>query len=70
MQNEKNKEKEKADDVNKMEIEEDKKEIDKKHVVKKNTDNKMDLGEKNEKIKLYEQFWVIEKILISPFMVC
>ena len=70
MQNEKNKEKEKADDVNKMEIEEDKKEIDKKDVDKKNTDNKMDLGEKNEKIKLYEQFWVIEKILISPFMVC
>ena len=70
MQNEKNKEKEKADDVNKMEIEEEKKDIDKKDVDKKNTDNKMDLGEKNEKIKLYEQFWVIEKILISPFMVC
>ena len=70
MQNEKNKEKEKADDVNKMEIEEEKKDIDKKDVDKKNTDNKMDLGEKNEKIKLYEQFWVIEKMLISPFMVC
>ena len=70
MQNEKNKEKEKADDVNKMEIEEEKKDIDKKDVDKKNTDNKMDLGEKNEKIRLYEQFWVIEKILISPFMVC
>ena len=70
MQNEKNKEKEKADDVNKMEIEEDKKEIDKKDVDKKNIDNIKDLGGKNEKIKLYEQFWVIEKILISPFMVC
>ena len=70
MQNEKNKEKEKADDVNKMEIEEDKKEIDKKNVDKKNTDNIKDLGGKNEKIKLYEQFWFIEKILISPFMVC
>ena len=65
MQNEKNKEKEKADDVNKMEIEEDKKDVD-----KKNIDNIKDLGGKNEKIKLYEQFWVIEKILISPFMVC
>ena len=70
MQNEKNKEKEKADDVNKMEIEEDKKEIDKKDVDKKNIDNIKDLGGKNEKIKLYEQFWIIEKILISPFMVC
>ena len=70
MQNEKNKEKEKADDVNKMEIEEEKKDIDKKDVDKKNTDNKMDLGEKNEKIKLYEQFWVMEKILLCPFMVC
>ena len=70
MQNEKNKEKEKADDVNKMEIEEEKKDIDKKDVDKKNIDNKMDLGEKNEKIKLYEQFWVMEKILLCPFMVC
>ena len=26
--------------------------------------------EENEKIKFFEQFWVIEKILINPFMVC
>ena len=59
-------EKEKADDNNKMIIEEEKKETD-----KKNNNSIPDLyTEKNEKIKLYEQFWVIEKILINPFMVC
>ena len=59
-------EKEKADDNNKMIIEEEKKETD-----KKNNNTVPDLyTEKNEKIKLYEQFWVIEKILINPFMVC
>ena len=59
-------EKEKADDNNKMIIEEEKKETD-----KKNNNIIPDLyTEKNEKIKLYEQFWVIEKILINPFMVC
>ena len=26
--------------------------------------------EQNEKKKFYEQFWIIEKILINPFMVC
>ena len=26
--------------------------------------------EENEKIKFFEQFWVIEKILLNPFMVC
>ena len=62
------KEKEKADENNKMIIEEEKKETDKK----KNINNNMPelCAEKNEKIKIYEQFWVIEKILISPFMVC
>ena len=59
-------EKEKADDNNKMIIEEEKKGTD-----KKNNNSIPDLyTEKNEKIKLYEQFWVIEKILINPFMVC
>ena len=61
------KEKEKADENNKMIIEEEKKETDKKNI----NNNMPELcEEKNEKIKLYEQFWVIEKILISPFMVC
>ena len=60
-------EKEKADDNNKMIIEEKKKETDKKNI----NNNMPELcAEKNEKIKLYEQFWVIEKILINPFMVC
>ena len=37
----------------------------------KNSESETDLFmEKNEKKKLYEQFWVIEKILINPFMVC
>ena len=62
-----NPEKEKADENNKMIIEEEKKETDKKNI----NNNMPELcAEKNEKIKLYEQFWVIEKILISPFMVC
>ena len=61
------KEKEKADENNKMIIEEEKKETDKKNI----NNNMPELcAEKNEKIKLYEHFWVIEKILISPFMVC
>ena len=61
------KEKEKADENNKMIIEEEKKETDKKNI----NNNMPELcAEKNENIKLYEQFWVIEKILISPFMVC
>ena len=61
------KEKEKADENNKMIIEEEKKETDKKNI----NNNMPELcAEKNEKIKLYEQFWVIEKILICPFMVC
>jgi hypothetical protein len=64
---EKEKEKEKADENNKMIIEEEKKETDKKNI----NNNMPELcAEKNEKIKIYEQFWVIEKILISPFMVC
>ncbi len=62
-----NPEKEKADENNKMIIEEEKRETDKKNI----NNNMPELcAEKNEKIKLYEQFWVIEKILISPFMVC
>ena len=59
--------KEKADENNKMIIEEEKKETDKKNI----NNNMPELcAEKNEKIKIYEQFWFIEKILISPFMVC
>ena len=66
MQTEKEKEKEKAAVNNKMIIEEEKKGTD-----KDNKSNMTELcAEKNEKIKLYEQFWVIEKILINPFMVC
>ena len=54
---------------NKMQIEEEKKEKNKKK--KKNSDTETDFcAEKNEKIKLYEQFWFIEKILIDPFIVC
>ena len=51
-----------------MPIEEEKNE---KKEEDKNSESMTDAcGEKNEKIKLYEQFWVIEKILINPFMVC
>ena len=57
-------------DILTLKSKKEKKDIDKKDVDKKNIDNIKDLGGKNEKIKLYEQFWVIEKILISPFMVC
>ena len=60
------KEKEKGDENNKMVIEEEKKETDKKN----NSSIPEVCAEKNEKIKLYEQFWVVEKILINPFMVC
>ena len=54
---------------NKMQIEEEKKEKNKEE--EKNSDTETDFcAEKNEKIKLYEQFWFIEKILIEPFIVC
>ena len=54
---------------NKMQIEEEKKEKNKEE--EKNSDTETDFcAEKNEKIKLYEQFWFIEKILIDPFIVC
>ena len=53
---------------NKMEIEE---KNEKNKDEEKNSESETDLFmEKNEKKKLYEQFWVIEKILINPFMVC
>ena len=54
---------------NKMQIEEEKKEIKEEE---KNSESVTDLcAEKNnEKYKLYEQFWNIEKILINPFIVC
>ena len=53
---------------NKMEIEEKNK---KNKDDEKNSESETDLFmEKNEKKKLYEQFWVIEKILINSFMVC
>ncbi len=54
---------------NKMQTEEEKKEKNKEE--EKNSDTETDFcAEKNEKIKLYEQFWFIEKILIDPFIVC
>lgn len=38
---------------------------------KNNNDSEITITkEQNEKIKLYEQFWIIQKILINPFMVC
>ena len=38
---------------------------------KNNNDSEITITkEQNEKTKLYEQFWKIEKILINPFMVC
>ena len=63
------KEKEKEGEENKMQIEEEKK--DKNKEEEKNSETETDFcAEKNEKIKLYEQFWFIEKILIDPFIVC
>ena len=63
------KEKEKEVEENKMQIEEEKK--DKNKEEEKNSETETDFcAEKNEKIKLYEQFWFIEKILIEPFIVC
>ena len=65
LKEEENKEKE----GNKMQIEEEKKEKNKEE--EKNSDTETDFcAEKNEKIKLYEQFRFIEKILIEPFIVC
>ena len=61
--------KEKKIEENKMQIEEQKK--DKNKEEEKNSETETDFcAEKNEKIKLYEQFWFIEKILIDPFIVC
>ena len=63
------KEKEKEAEENKTQIEEEKK--DKNKEEEKNSETETDFcAEKNEKIKLYEQFWFIEKILIDPFIVC
>ena len=54
---------------NKMQIEEEKKEKNKEG--EKSSESETDFyAEKNEKIKFYEQFWLIEKILINPFIVC
>ena len=67
MQKEVLKENEKNEE-NKMEIEE---KNEKNKDEEKNSESETDLFmEKNEKKKLYEQFWVIEKILINHFMVC
>ena len=61
-------EKEKEKEDNKMQIEEEKKE---KKEGEKSSESETDFcAEKNEKIKFYEQFWLIEKILINPFIVC
>jgi hypothetical protein len=39
--------------------------------VKNNNDSEIIISkEQNEKIKFFEQFWIIEKILINPFIVC
>ena len=60
-------EKEKED--NKMQIEEEKKEKNKEG--EKSSESETDFcAEKNEKIKFYEKFWLIEKILINTFIVC
>ena len=62
-------EKEKEKEDNKMQIEEEKKEKNKEG--EKSSESETDFcAEKNEKIKFYEQFWLIEKILINPFIVC
>ena len=62
--------KEKKIEENKMQIEEEEKK-DKNKEEEKNSETETDFcAEKNEKIKLYEQFWFIEKILIDPFIVC
>ena len=38
---------------------------------KNNNDTGINIGkEQNEKVILYDQFWIIQKILINPFMVC
>ena len=68
MQKELLNEKEK-EEGNKMQIEEEKKEKNKEG--EKSSESETDFcAEKNEKIKFYEQFWLIEKILINPFIVC
>ena len=59
----------KEKEENKMQIEEEKKEKNKEG--EKSSESETDFcAEKNEKIKFYEQFWLIEKILINPFIVC
>ena len=59
------------EEKNKMQIEEEKK---KNNEEEKNSESITDIcgdrSEKNEKIKLYEQFWNIQKIMINPFIVC
>lgn len=56
---------------NNMVIEEEQKDNKEEEKNEKSSETEIDLnGEKNEKIKLYEQFWNIEKIMINPFMVC
>ena len=61
-------EKEKEKEDNKMQMEEEKKE---KKEGEKSSESETDFcAEKNEKIKFYEQFWLTEKILINPFIVC
>ena len=38
---------------------------------KNNNETSINIGKKqNEKVIFYEQFWIIQKILINPFMVC
>ena len=56
---------------NNMVIEEEQKDNKEEEKNEKSSETEIDLnGEKNEKIKLYDQFWNIEKIMINPFMVC
>ena len=56
---------------NQMIVEEEQKDIKEEEKNEKSSETELDLSaEKNQKIKLYEQFWNIEKVMINPFMVC
>ncbi len=63
---------------NKMIIEEEKnkeKKDEKENKIEEKMNNKekdiININKKqNEKFTFYEQFWIIQKILINPFMVC
>ena len=66
------------EEIKKVEKKEESKDIKEKNenIIKEEKEKSFDesdlsIGiEQNEKKKFYEQFWIIEKILINPFMVC